>query len=161
MEKFEKDLLSKKIGITGNETIEELAIKVNEVDLMEHKIGVCVLIVTHLELVNGCNPGAFSYKIALSKKFPPRSPDHIATSLNKQKDYMEVQRWEIREVDIEAFLFFLKKIDESCFVELVKRYEEITKKLDRKEMLIQWRNVAITIAVIIVIILLYSAMMTS
>ena len=148
------------IGITGNETIEELAMKVNEVDLMEHKIGVCVLIVTHLELKNGCI-GGFTHKISESKKNPPRSPDHIATSLNKQKEWMEVPRFQIREVDVEVFLFFLKKIDESCFMELIKRYEKLAEEEDRKEMLIQWRNVAITIAVIIVIILFYSAMMAN
>tara|TARA_B110001450_G_scaffold28998_1_gene25352 strand:- start:39 stop:518 length:480 start_codon:yes stop_codon:yes gene_type:complete len=152
MEKFEKDLLSKNIGITGDETIEELAMKVNEVDLMEHKLGVCTLIITHLELTYCYNIGAYTYIIALSKEFPPRSPDHIATSLNKQKEYnMEVSIRQIREVHIETFLFFLKKIDENCYVELVKRYEEITKKLDRKETLTQWRNVAIIIAVIILL----------
>ena len=122
---------NKNFSITGNETMEELALKVKKVDLMEHKIAVCVLIVSHIELDNGLRVGSLDYIPGIFKA-DPESPEKIEKHLlwreerSAKRGFISI--YPRGESELKKFLFFLKKIDENCFLELVKRYEKAVRK---------------------------------
>jgi abortive infection bacteriophage resistance protein len=123
-------MTEKKIDIKGEETIEELAMKVNEVDSMESKMGVCLMIISYLEMKNSVRPGSYTHTIGMSKKYPPKSP-------KEQEEFNKLVGEDLFS-DITTFLFFLKKIDEICYVELVNTYEKISRKEDLNERLMVW-----------------------
>jgi hypothetical protein len=126
---------NKNFSITGNETMEELALKVKKVDLMEHKIAVCVLIVSHIELDNGLRVGSLDYIPGIFKA-DPESPEKIEKRLlwreerNAKRGFRSI--YTRGEAELQKFLFFLKQNDENCFLELVKRYEKAVRKSEIK-----------------------------
>ena len=124
-------------SIFNNETMEELALKVEEVDLLEDKIAMCVLIVSHLELDNGLRVGTLDSIpgeggiFFNSQSIIPRSPEKIDELLNTWSKTSN-PNWDGygrlfssgAALELEKFLYFLKRIDENCFLELLKRYEK-------------------------------------
>jgi len=131
---------NKNFSITGNETMEELALKVKEVDLLEHKIAMCVLIVSHIELSNGLRVGSLDYipgkggipSFSGSQRFNPENPEKIEKHLLWKEEYNAkrgLRNHHSRGAgELEKFLFFLKQNDENSFLELVKRYEKAVRK---------------------------------
>jgi hypothetical protein len=126
---------NKNFSITGNETMEELALKVKEVDLMEHKIAVCVLIVSHIELDNGLRVGSLDYIPGIFKA-DQENPEEIEKSLLRREERSAKRGFRSiyprGEAEFKKFLFFLKQNDENCFLELVKRYKKAVRKSDIK-----------------------------
>lgn len=98
----------------GNETIEELVIKVNKIDSTESKIKVCQMIINYLEMKNRVRIGSYSIVISLTKKYPPTDPRENMDGFH---------------FDINLFLFLLKDTDVDCYLKL----QEIHKKLSDKE----------------------------
>lgn len=111
----------------GNEIIEELVKKVNTVDSIDDKLSACVMIISHLEMKNSVRPGSYTHRIGISKKHPPKSPEEI-----EKLNQLDQRLGKFLGSDINTFLFYLKKIDENCYLELV---EKIRKKEGDKERL--------------------------
>jgi len=105
---------NKNLSIMGNETIEELVIKVNKIDSTESKIKVCQMIINYLEMKNRVRIGSYSIVISLTKKYPPTDPRENMDGFH---------------FDINLFLFLLKDTDVDCYLKL----QEIHKKLSDKE----------------------------
>ena len=101
--------------ITGNETMNELVVKVNKCDSLEEKMGVCMLIIASIELRNSVMPGGFKHDIALSKKYPPTDP-------TKPTRFMP------RIAQLNDFLFYLKDTEHECYEILVDSHKEPSDK---------------------------------
>lgn len=132
------------VSIVGNETIEELVNKTSEVEAIKDKLGVCVMIITHLEMKNSIRPGSFIHKIGMSKKYPPIRPENLSKmGLGHRSSSMFN--------DINNFLYYLKKTDKNCYEALVSTYEKISKKESNKELLVTW---GIIIGVVLIVVFL-------
>ena len=114
--------MKENISINGNETIEELVKKVTTVESIDYKLGVCIMIITHLEIKNGVRPGSYNHTIGMSEKYP--IDPKVVPSYFKH--------------DIYTFLFLLKKSDDNCYLELIEKYSKLSKMEGRKEKIITW-----------------------
>lgn len=143
---------NKTIGIKGNETIEELVKKITTVQSPRDKILACFTIITYLEIKNSVSPGAYTFNIGVSKKYPPSSPEEIE-KLN-QSTAMYNTKFGPTDFgsDINTFLFYLKEIDENCYLDLVNTYEIISKKEKKKR---EKKEKFIWIVIIGIIIIVY------
>lgn len=124
--------MKENISIKGNETIEELVKKITTVESPRDKILACFTIITYLEIKNSVSPGSYTFNIAFSKKYPPSSPEEIE-KLNQStaRDNSKFGPMDFGS-DINTFLFYLKEIDENCYLDLVNTYEIISKKEKEK-----------------------------
>ena len=136
------------IGITGNETIKELINKVNKCDSVKDKVGVCLMIIPFIEMRNGVRPGSFNFDIGYSKKYPPRDPSELKEIEINNPILSLGYRQEIND-----FLFYLKNSDYECYSELVDIFKKVSKKEERKEILI--RN-SFIVGFILLLILIFS-----
>jgi len=131
-------------NIKGNETIKEFVDKVNLVDSLKEKIGVCIMVIYFIEIRNDYRPGSSAYKIGSSKEVPPRDPtDKMWIKMCNQLGMSVYER------EINDFLFYLKNSDYDCFSMLVDTNGKISKKEERKETLISYSIIGIILLLII------------
>lgn len=140
---------NKRVVVKGNETVQELVTKVNEVDSTDDKMGVCIMIISLLEIKNGLRHGSYTHNIGMSKDSPPRSPEeHNRLFQQLTKGVMNKDPYS----DINTFLFFLKKTDENCYMELVNMYEKKSKKEELKERVVVPLYIVGTVIILIILL---------
>jgi hypothetical protein len=156
---------NKIFSIFNNNTMEELALKVEEIDLLEKKVAYCVLIVSNLELDNGLRAGKLDYLPGSggffnSQSIIPRIPeeideDELSTIELYDKMGLSIHRYQSVAFELEKFLYFLKRIDENCFLELLKHYEKKIRKGELLSKIIIILMICVPLAIVYLVQLIF------